>query len=46
MRDGGDEECVEKRVYYRIVSGESKHPSKLLVGGEDEKRDETRRNET
>ncbi|KAL7415279.1 endoplasmic reticulum Oxidoreductin 1-domain-containing protein [Mrakia frigida] len=21
MRDGGDEECVEKRVYYRIVSG-------------------------
>lgn len=22
MREGGDEECVEKRVYYRIVSGE------------------------
>ena len=22
MRDGGDDECVEKRAYYRIISGQ------------------------
>jgi len=31
MRDGGDDECVEKRVYYRIVSGELKLGASFLL---------------